>query len=87
VEPLTPDAAAQLKLRRSTQGVVVTDVDPAGPAAEAGIQPDDVILEVNHQAVKSAGELRSAVRNSRSRPALLLVNRNGKSLFLAVQPR
>jgi serine protease Do len=87
VEPLTPELASQLGVRRGTQGVVVTDVDPGGPAAEAGIQPDDVILEVNRQPVKSATELRAAVRNSGSRPALLLVNRDGRSLFLAVQPR
>jgi Do/DeqQ family serine protease len=87
VEPLTPELAGQLGLRRGIQGVVVTDVDPSGPAAEAGIQPDDVILEVNHQPVKSAAELRAALQRSGSRPALLLVNRNGRSLFLAVQPR
>jgi S1-C subfamily serine protease len=86
VEPLTPDLAAQLGLRRNTQGVVVTDVDPSGPAAEAGIQSEDVILEVNHQAVKSTGELRAALRRSGSRPAMLLVNRDGRSLFIAVRP-
>jgi serine protease Do len=86
VQPLTPEIASQLKLQRGAQGVVVTDVDPAGPAAEAGIQRDDVILEVNHQPVKSAGELSAAVRNSGSRPALLLVSREGRNVFLAVKP-
>ena len=87
VEPLTPERATQLGLRRGIQGVVVTDVDPSGPAAEAGIQVDDVIMEVNRQPVKSAGELRTALQRSSSSPALLLVNRNGRSLFLAVRPR
>jgi len=87
VAPLTPELASQLGLRRGVQGVVVTDVDPSGPAAEAGIQPDDVISEVNHQPVKSAAELRAALQRSGSRPALLLVNRDGQSLFLAVQAR
>jgi S1-C subfamily serine protease len=87
VEPLTSDTAKQLGLRAGTQGVVVTDVDPAGPAAEAGIQPDDVILEVNRQPVRSGAELRAALRRSDSRPALVLVSRNGRSLFLAVRPR
>ena len=87
VEPLRPELATQLRLRRGTQGVVVTDVDPSGPAAEAGIQVDDVITKVNHQSVKSAAELRTALQRSGSRPALLLVNRSGQSLFLAVQPR
>ncbi len=86
VEPLTADVAAQLGLRRNTQGLVVTEVDPSGPAAEAGIQTDDVILEVNRQPVKSAAELRAALRRSGARPALLLVNRDGRSLFIAVRP-
>ena len=87
VEPLTPETAAQLGLRRGTQGVVVTDVDPAGPAAKSGIEADDVILEVNREPVKSAAELKAALRRSAGRPALLLVSRGGRSRFLAVQPR
>jgi serine protease Do len=87
VEPLTPERATQLGLHRAIQGVVITDVDPSGPAAEAGIQVDDVITEVNHQTVKSASDVSAALQRSGSRPALLLVNRNGRSLFLAVQPR
>lgn len=87
IEPLTAEAARRLGLRSGTTGVVVTDVDPSGPAAEAGIQPDDVILQVNHQPVRSAGELRAALRRSGTRPALLLVSREGRNLFLAVRPR
>ena len=45
VEPLTPDLAKQLGLGAGATGVVVADVDPAGAAAEAGIQPGDLILE------------------------------------------
>jgi len=86
VEPLTPELAAEMRLRRGTRGVVVTDVDPASPAAEAGIQPEDVILEVNHQPVRSAADIKTALRLSNSHPVLLLVNRGGQSLFLTVQP-
>lgn len=86
VEPLTSDLASRLGLQRGTQGVVVTNVDSSGPAAEAGIQTDDVILEVNHQPVRSASELRTALGKSGTNPALLLVNRNGRSLFMAVRP-
>jgi serine protease Do len=87
VEPLKPDLADQLGLRRDTQGVVVTDVDPSGPAAEAGIEANDVISEVDQRPVRSAADLRAALQRSGSRPALLLVKRNGRSLFIAVQPR
>ena len=65
----------------------MAEVDPAGPAAEAGIQPGDVILEVNRQPVRSPAEIKTALQKSGSRAVLLLVARDGKTLFLAVQPR
>jgi serine protease Do len=43
------------------KGVVVTAVDPEGPAAEHGIQNGDVILDVGGKAVANAGEVRSAL--------------------------
>jgi serine protease Do len=73
--------------RRGGQGVVVTDVEPGSPAADAGIQPDDVILEVNREAVKSSADLRAGVSRSGSRPTLLLVSRNGRNIFVAVQAK
>ena len=84
VEPLTPDLAKQLGLGAGASGVVVAEVDPAGPAAEAGIQPGDLILEVNRQPVRSPAEIKTALQKSGSRPVLLLVARDGKTLFLAV---
>jgi Do/DeqQ family serine protease len=73
--------------RRNGTGVTITDVESGSPAAEAGLQPDDVILEVNHQAVKSAADLKAGVKNSGSRPTLLLVSRNGQSTFIAIQAK
>jgi serine protease Do len=84
VEPLTPDIAQQLRLRRGTQGVVVNSVDPAGPAAQVGIQNGDVIQEVNRQPVRSSSELRDALQKSGSRPPLLLINRGGQTVFIPV---
>jgi serine protease Do len=68
-------------------GVTITEVVPGSPAAEAGLEPDDVILEVNHQAVKSGTDLREGVKNSGSRSTLLLVSRDGRSSFVAVQAK
>jgi len=74
------------KLPRGTQGVVVQQVNPDGRAADAGIQEGDIILEVNRQAVQSVDDLRAAVRKSTDRPTLLLVNREGRDLFVTVRP-
>jgi serine protease Do len=86
VQPLTPEIAQQLHLRGVTQGLVVASVDPNGPAAEAGIQQGDVILQANQQPVRSIDDLRAAVNRSGSRPTLLLVNRRGSTVFVPVAP-
>jgi serine protease Do len=83
VENLTPEDARQLNLPASTKGVVVTDVDPASQAAAAGLQKGDVIQQVNRKPVTNADEFAAAVRHS-SGESLLLVNRDGNKLFLAV---
>jgi len=87
VEPLTPEIAQELQLKPGTTGVVVDSVDPTSPAVEAGIQRGDVIQEVNRQPVRSADDLRAAVEKSGTKPALLLLNRRGETIFLAVRPR
>ena len=87
VEPLTPELAARLRLGSDAQGLVVTDVDGAGPAAAAGIQPGDVIVEINRQSVRSVADVTAALGRSGTRPALLLVNRRGDTIFLTVRPR
>jgi len=87
VQPLTPELAARLGLRGNPQGIVVAEVDPAGPAAEAGLRPGDVIMEMNRQPVKSGAELKASLDKLGSGSAVLLVNRGGRSLFLPVQRR
>ena len=84
VAPLTPQLAEQAGVPRNTSGLLVEDVDPDGRAAEAGIQPGDVIREVNRNPVDSADALRSAVRSRTDRPLLLLITRDGRDLFLTV---
>jgi S1-C subfamily serine protease len=87
VQPLTPELAAQRGLSRVVQGLVITEIEPAGPAAEAGLQVDEVITEVNHQPVRSLEEMSTALQRSASRPALLLVQRRGQSLYMAIPLR
>jgi serine protease Do len=85
VENVTPEMAHELKLSPATKGVVVDEVSPASRAADAGLRPGDVIQEANHRSVKSVSDFRSAV-NARSKddPVLLLVNREGSTIFLTV---
>jgi serine protease Do len=66
-------------------GVLVEIVAPKGPAAQAGIKPDDIIVAMNDRPVKNGEELVSKVADlpigSR---ALFTVDRNGKRLDFKV---
>ena len=87
VQPLSPALVQRFNLKSATQGLVITDVAQAGAGAEAGLQPGDVIEEVNRQPVRTVAELQAALKGSGARPVLLLVNRGGDSRFLPVRPR
>ena len=84
VQALTPEIARELELTGRSEGVVIRDVDPNGAAAAAGLQPGDVIAQVNGKAVTSASELKTALGQSTGRPALLLVARKGGDLFVTL---
>jgi serine protease Do len=83
VEDLDSRSARQLNLPPSTTGVVVTDVDPTSQAAANGLKRGDVIQEVNHQPVHNTAEFQRALRHSGDE-TLLLVNRQGNTMYLAV---
>jgi S1-C subfamily serine protease len=86
VAPLTPETAARAGIRGNVKGLLVQNVEPDSRAADAGIQPGDVIVEANRKSVTSVDELRAAVRGTPDRPLLLLVNREGRDLFVTVRP-
>jgi serine protease Do/serine protease DegQ len=60
VQDLTPDIAAALNAT-GAQGVVIVRIAPNSAAAEAGLQPGDVLLAVNGTAVRSGTELRGVI--------------------------
>jgi serine protease Do len=85
VQNVTPELAESLGLRRS-EGVVVTSVDPQSPAAEAGIQRGDVILEANRTRIANAAVLRKVLENTKpGESTLFLIKRGGNNLFLALK--
>src|SRR5690606_38083680 len=68
-------------------GVMVTDVDPNGQAAERGLQPGDVILSVGDDAVKSPKDVERIVESAKEdgRKAVLLRVKSGdQTRFVAL---
>jgi len=69
------------------KGVVVTSVDPDGPAAEHGVKTGDVILNVGGKSVANVGDVRSALSDASSNgkhSVLLQVKTADATRFVAV---
>jgi serine protease Do len=79
VRPLSPEERRQGNI----QGGLVVE-RASGPAAEAGIQPGDVVLAANGAPVTSADELKSAVDKSKGHIALL-IQRGEARIFVPVR--
>ena len=70
-----------------SKGVVITAVDPSGPAAERGLKSGDVILDVAGKSVSSVGDLRSALADAKSggkKDVLMRIKSAENTRFVAV---
>jgi serine protease Do len=84
---LTPDVRQQLNLPDSVKGAAVQSVRPGSPAEEAGLQPGDVIVEVNRHATDSASSVVSSVRAvPNGKDVLLLVWSGGGEGYRVLHP-
>ncbi len=84
IQPVTQEAAEQFKIKVHS-GVLVREVRDNTPAAKAGVQPGDVILQFAGHPVNSPRELQNYVEESpigSSHPMLLL--RDGKQMTINV---
>ncbi len=82
VAPLDGSTRARLDLPADVRGVVVTDVQPFGRAAEAGLRTGDVIVEVNRVAVESVEAFGEAAGDGEN--VLLLVWRDGSTRWVVL---
>ncbi len=85
VRDLTPEIAQPLGYRNE-KGAVVAEVVPGSPADDAGLQPGDLVQEVNRVPVRSARDLERIAHGLRSGDAIaLLVRRGDGTLFLSLK--
>jgi serine protease Do len=85
VADLNQETRQQLNVPDHVKGVVVQQVRPASPAEEAGLQPGDVIMEVNRKPAQSASDFVNQVHGGASgKDLLLLVWSKGNASYRTV---
>lgn len=83
-QDINEDLAKALKLS-GTEGVLVGDVDRAGPADKSGIRRGDVIVELDGKKVESSTQLRNmAAQTKPGTPVKIGLLRNGKKVEMTV---
>jgi len=84
VVTLSPAVAEEVGLDPFSSGVFVQAMDQQGPAAQLGLQPGDIIREINGQAVRSTADLDRLLRSSQS-AWKIVVERGGQRAELNVR--
>ena len=88
IEPVSPEVAREAQLPRNRGGAVISSVERRSAAANAGLAPGDIILEVNRQAVNSPSQVTRALQGSPAgQPVFLVVWRDGAEIFVALTKR
>jgi serine protease Do len=84
LQELTPELARRLGVKEES-GVVVTEVKPESPAAQAGLATGDVIREVNRLPVKGLDDVEKGMtRTAPAKQVLLRVEREGNQRYIVV---
>jgi len=83
-QEVTPELAESFKLTKMT-GVLITGVEPNGPAEKAGVKPGDMLLAVNAKPTPDSGAMLDAVAELKpGSNATLTLRRDRKDLELQV---
>jgi len=84
VTDLDPRARRQFQVPAEIQGALVTDVAADSAAADAGLKPGDVIIEINRQTVRGAEDAVRLTENPKDKTTLLRIWSQGGRRFLVV---
>lgn len=84
---ITNTSRNRYNLPKDSRGLVVTGVSQNGPASEKGVQPGDIVVEINQQpvfSIKDAKKQISAVREKSRKSVLLLIRNAAGTRFVAL---
>ena len=78
-QDITAEMARQLGIARD--GVIVTEVQGGSPADEVGIQPQDIIVQVNRIKISSMKDFNREITKAAGKKSVTLLIKRGRSSF------
>ncbi len=80
--PLTPEARDKFQIAQDQKGVLITDVGQGTPAADRGLKPGDVIVEVQQEEVATPADVQQRVEKVKKsgRGSVLMLVQSGDGL-------
>ena len=85
---ISPEARARFQLSAETKGVLIADVAVNSPAAEKGLRPGDVIVEVGQEEAASTADVQAriqAAKDNKRKSVLFLIERRRDLRFVALR--
>ena len=80
VQEITKETAQHMGISRNV-GVIVTDVEEGSPADDIGIQPQDIIAQVNKVKISSIKDYKREISKAAERKSVTLLVKRGKGSF------
>lgn len=85
MEQITPEVAENLGLDR-TRGVVIRAVAPDSLGEEAGLQPGDIIREIDRKPIRDLSDYKKTMASAvQEKSVLFLIQREDNTIFLALR--
>lgn len=86
IQDLTVELAQAMGVPATTRGVLISDVQPEGAAAKAGVKQGDIVVKVDGTPVESSGRFRNLIGGKGGNAVTSLeILRAGKPLTLQVK--
>jgi serine protease Do len=85
--PLTPELRSRLRIGKEVKGLLITALSSDSTAATRGIEPGDVLMEVNQRPANTVADVRTALQEAKKAKrefVLLRIARREVMLYVTV---
>ncbi|MBI4684476.1 MAG: DegQ family serine endoprotease [Nitrospirae bacterium] len=87
VQDISPELRENLNIPKRIGGVVITDIEDESPA-EGILAANDIILEINRTKIANSKDYETVLSKvKQDQSVLLLIYRNGSTIYLTLSPR